>query len=50
MVTCTDVNSLLSGCCNITESCELLFLCNNTPVKIDFILAGGDGPDDKLQD
>lgn len=49
MGTHTDVNNLLfSGCCNITESCELLFLCNNTPVKIDFILAGGDGLDDKL--
>lgn len=43
-------NLLLSTYCNLTESCELLFLCNNTPVKIGFILAGGNGPDDKLQD
>lgn len=43
-------NLLLSGCCTITERPELLFLRNNTPVKIEFMLAGGDGPDDKLRD
>lgn len=51
MVTPTDVNNpLLSACCTVAGSCELLFLCNNTPVKIDLILAGGEGPDDKLGD